>query len=153
MNYWLIKSEPDCYSIDDLKKDKKIPWNGVRNYQARNYMRDHMKLGDVALFYHSSTKLTGIYGVAKVVSKPHADVSATDPKDEHFDPKSTKEKPVWVLVDVSYIETFQRLVSIEEMRSHEELEAMVLLQKGSSLSVSPVTKKEFEYIKTLSRNK
>ena len=151
--YWLMKSEEDEYSIRDLCRDGVVPWFGVRNYQARNYMRDQMKIDDRVIFYHSNGKPSGAVGVGKIVSAPYPDETQFDRKSKYYYARATKEKPVWVLVDVSYIETFQRLVSIEEMRSHEELEAMVLLQKGSRLSVSPVTKKEFEYIKTLSRNK
>src|SRR6266516_4146075 len=101
MNYWLIKSEGSCYSIDDLKKDKRTAWTGVRNYQARNFMRDGMKVGDLVLFYHSSSDPTGIYGIVKVTSKPYPDRTALDKKDMHYDPKSTEENPIWMLVDVA----------------------------------------------------
>lgn len=146
MNHWLIKSEPDCYSIDDLKKDKRTPWNGVRNYQARNYMRDHMKAGDLALFYHSSTKLTGVYGIAKVVSKPHPDVSALNPKDEHFDPKSTKEKPIWECVDFAFVKKLARAVSLEEIKRDHKLGGIMVAQRGSRLSIQPVSSAHFERI-------
>ncbi len=146
MNHWLIKSEPDCYSIDDLKKDKKTPWNGVRNYQARNYMRDQMKVGDLALFYHSSTKLTGVYGIAKVVSKSHPDASALNPKDEHFDSKSTKEKPIWECVDFAFVKKLARAVSLEEIKRDHKLAGIMLARKGSRLSIQSVSSAHFNRI-------
>lgn len=152
MNYWLIKSEPDCYSIDDLKKDKKTPWNGVRNYQARNFMRDSMKIGDMALFYHSSTKTPGVYGVAKVTSVAHADESALNTKDEHYDPKSTKEKPIWECVDFAFVKKFPRAISLEEIKQDYKLEGIMVTQKGSRLSIQPVSRSHFERIVELSNN-
>lgn len=146
MNYWLIKSEPDCYSIDHLKKDKRTPWNGVRNYQARNFMRDSMKVGDLALFHHSSTKIPGVYGIAKVVSAPHPDMSAFDKKDEHYDPKSIKEKPTWICVDFAFVEKFPRLVSLEEIKRDSKLGGIMVAQVGSRLSIQPVSKSHFERI-------
>ena len=146
MNYWLIKSEGECYSIDDLKKDKKTSWNGVRNYQARNFMRDHMKMGDLALFHHSSSKPTGVYGVAKVTSKAHPDASALDPKDEHYDPKSTKENPIWECVDFTFVKKLARPVSLEEIKRDYTLEGIMVAKKGSRLSIQPVSKAHFERI-------
>src|SRR4051812_19228185 len=107
MNYWLIKSEPDCYSIEDFKKDKKTAWTGIRNYQARNFMRDGMKIGDGVLFYHSGANPPAVVGVAKVGSKPHPDTTALNVKDDHYDPKSTKDNPIWYCVDMSYVSTFR----------------------------------------------
>lgn len=150
MNYWLIKSEPDCYSIDDLKKDKKTPWNGVRNYQARNFMRDSMKVGDVALFYHSSTKIPGVSGIAKVVSTPHGDASAFDIQDEHYDPKSKKEKPTWICVDFAFVKKLPRLVSLEEIKKDHKLLGIMVAQTGSRLSIQPVSKLHFDRILELS---
>lgn len=151
MNYWLIKSEPECYSIDDLKKDKKTSWDGVRNYQARNFMRDNIKVGDIALFYHSNKKIPGVSGVAKVVSTPHPDQSAFDIKDEHYDPKSVKEKPTWICVDFAFVEKLSRLVSLEEIKRDHKLVGIMVAQKGSRLSIQPVSKNHFERILDLSR--
>jgi predicted RNA-binding protein with PUA-like domain len=156
--YWLIKSEGTCYSIDDLKKDKVTPWTGIRNYQARNFMRDSMQIGDLVLFYHSVSDPTGVYGVAKVVSKPHIDESALDPKDEHFDPAAVKrEKEIaaggktqkdhfWMLVDIAFVKKLKRVVSLHEMKLDPKLAGMVVLQKGSRLSVQPVSERHFTYI-------
>lgn len=146
MNYWLIKSEGDCYSIYDLKKDKKTAWNGVRNYQARNFMRDSMKIGDLALFYHSNSKPIGVYGVAKVASKVHTDMSALDSKDEHYDSKSTKEKPIWECVDFAFVKKLTRIVSLEEIKMDYKLEGIMVAKKGSRLSIQPVSKNHFERI-------
>jgi predicted RNA-binding protein with PUA-like domain len=142
--YWLLKSE--CYTIDDLKADKKTPWTGVRNYQARNFMRDNMSIGDEILFYHSNAEPSGIYGLAKVVSKPHADATAFDKKDDHFDPKSTKDKPIWECVDVAYFKKFKRPISLTELKQDPKLEGMAVTQRGSRLSVQPVAKEHFDYI-------
>lgn len=140
-----MKSEGDCYPISQLKKDKKSAWSGVRNYQARNYMKE-MEVGDAILFYHSSSKPLGVYGLAQVVKKAHADMSALDPNDEHFDPKSTQEKPIWECVDVGYVATFEKPVTMDEMKKVENLGKMKLFQKGSRLSILPVTKAEYEHI-------
>lgn len=146
MNYWLLKSEGDCYSIDDLKRDKKVAWTGVRNYQARNFMRDDMKVGDMILFYHSNAKPNGVYGIAKVASKPYPDPTAFDKKDEHYDPKSKKEKPTWILVDVAFVSKFKEPISLDEIKIDPRLEGMVVRQTGSRLSVMPVSEKHFNYI-------
>lgn len=149
--YWLMKSEPDVFSFSDLKKrpKKTEPWNGVRNYQARNFMRDEMQVGDLILFYHSSCEIPGVAGIAKVGSKPYADVTQFDSKSEYFDPKATKEEPRWFLVDVTFEEDLKALVSLEEMKKHEELAHMRLLQRGNRLSILPVTREEFLFIKKL----
>jgi predicted RNA-binding protein with PUA-like domain len=149
MNYWLIKSEGSCYSIDDLKKDKKVAWSGVRNYQARNFMRDGMKIGDLALFYHSSSSPNGVYGIAKVASEPHPDMTAFDKKDDHYDPKSKKENPTWMLVDIAYVEKFKYPVSLEEIKIDPALEGMMVRQIGSRLSIQPVSEKHFKYIRSI----
>lgn len=149
MKYWLMKSEPDVFSFDDLKKrpKKTEPWNGVRNYQARNFMRDEMSEGDLILFYHSSCEIPGVAGIAKVSSKKaYPDSTQFDSKSEYFDPKATAENPRWFLVDVSFEKDLSHLVSLEEIRKHKKLESMRLLQKGNRLSILPVTPEEFNYI-------
>jgi len=149
MNYWLMKSEEDEYSIDDLKRDKKVAWFGVRNYQARNFMRDSMKKDDLVFFYHSNGKPSGIVGVGKVVSLPYADATQFNPTSPYYEPKATKEKPIWMLVDIGYVKKYKHMLSITEMRALNKLEGMVLLQKGSRLSITPVSKKDFMYIDNL----
>ena len=146
MNYWLLKSEGDCYSIDDLKKDKKTAWTGVRNYQARNFMRDSMKVGDGVLFYHSNATPTGVYGIAKIVSTPHADETQFDIKDDHYDLKSKKENPTWVCVDIGFVKKFDEPVSLTEIKIDPKLEGMMVRATGSRLSVQPVSEKHFTYI-------
>ncbi len=149
MNYWLIKSEGDCYSIDDLKKDKRTPWSGIRNFQARNFMRDSMKVGDMALFYHSSgTKEnpTGVYGTAKVVSKPYSDSTQFDKKDNHYDPKSKKENPTWILVDMAFDSVFKHSVSLTQIKFEPKLRGIMVAQRGSRLSIQPISKEHFELI-------
>lgn len=144
--YWLIKSEGDCYSIDDLKKDKKTPWSGVRSYQARNFMKDEMSLGDLALFYHSNSKPSGVYGIAKVASKAHIDETQFDTKDEHYDPKSSKENPRWFCVDFSFVKKIKEPISLSELKLDPKLEGMYVRRKGDRLSIQPVSKKHFDYI-------
>jgi len=149
MNYWLMKSEEADYSIDDLKKDGETPWVGVRNYQARNYMSKSMKIDDRILFYHSNGKPSAVVGVGKVSSLPYPDKTQFDTKSKYYYPRATKENPVWVLVDITFLEKFKNLVSIEQLRNEKGLKNMKMLQSGSRLSVSPVTKNEFETIKKL----
>lgn len=149
--YWLIKSEGDCYPIDELKKDKKTSWSGVRNYQARNFMRDLMQNGDMALFYHSEDKPSGIYGLAQVCSAPHPDETQFDPLDEHFDPKSKKENPTWICVDLKFVEKFKHPISLAELKADPKLEGMRVRAKGDRLSVQPVSKRHFEYVLGLAR--
>ncbi len=149
MKYWLIKSEGDCYSIDHLKKDKRTAWEGIRNYQARNFMMRDMEVGDLLLFYHSITVPTGVYGVARVVSKAHPDQSQFDKKDMHFDPKATQSKPIWFCVDVAFSEKFKQPVSLEVIKKDPKLEGMVVRAKGSRLSVQPVSPEHFKYIQKL----
>ena len=153
-NYWLMKSEPASYSIDALKRDGKTGWSGVRNYQARNFMRDGMKVGDLILFYHSSgddKNPTGVAGIAKVSKPAHADASALDKNDDHYDPKSTKEEPIWLMVEIAFVEKFAKTVTLETLRKTKGLEAMQLLKRGQRLSVQPVTKEEFEIVKGLAK--
>lgn len=146
MNYWLIKSEPTCYSIDDLKRDKKTAWTGVRNYQARNYMARDMAVGDLVLFYHSTVGEIGVVGIAKVASKPHADLTALDKKDDHYDPKATKENPIWQCVDFSFVKKFNKVVTLPLIKANPNLKGIMVAQTGSRLSVQPVSPKHFEEI-------
>ncbi len=147
MAYWLMKSEPDEFSIDDLVAAPKqtTPWFGVRNYQARNYMRDHMKVGDGVLFYHSSCEIPGIAGIAKVASGAHPDQSQFDRKSEYYDPKSKRDEPRWMLVDVKLARK-TRLMPLDEMRGYRELAGMVTLKRGNRLSITPVTEREWNFI-------
>jgi predicted RNA-binding protein with PUA-like domain len=146
MKYWLIKSEGDCYPIDFLKKDKVTPWSGIRNYQARNFMRDDMSVGDLCLFYHSNAEPSGVYGVAKVASKPYPDATAFDKKDEHYDPMSSSEKPTWILVDMKYVSTLKNPVSLSDMKKTKALDGMLVTQKGMRLSIQPVSEKHFKKV-------
>jgi len=146
MQYWLLKSEGDCYSIDDLRRDKTTAWSGVRNYQARNFMRDHMKKGDLALFYHSSSKPSGIYGIAKIVSAAYPDDTQFDAKDDHYDATSKKIDPRWMCVDVAFVKKFPEPISLEEIKHDPHLEGMMVRQQGSRLSIQPVSEKHFNYI-------
>jgi predicted RNA-binding protein with PUA-like domain len=149
MNYWLLKSEPDSYSIDDFKKDKVTVWDNIRNYRARNIMRDEMKPGDLFFFYYSMSKGNGIVGIGKIIAVNLPDQSALDKKSEYFDPKATKEKNPWVAVKVKFVSKLKRVVSLEEIKRNPKLKNMVLL-KIARLSVQPVRKEEFEIIKKLS---
>ncbi|MDX1443431.1 MAG: EVE domain-containing protein [Gammaproteobacteria bacterium] len=155
MNYWLMKSEPDEFSIDDLKTfgKKGAHWDGVRNYQARNFMRDEMKVGDLAFFYHSNTKVPGIVGVMEIVREGYVDHTAFDPDDKHFDPKSDPEKPRWFMVDVAFRERFNDTVSLAELRENKALEDMLILRKGNRLSITPVTKKEWNEVMKMAQEK
>jgi len=148
MRYWLMKTEPSEFSLEDLKRAPKqtAPWDGVRNYQARNHMRDGMKLGDRILFYHSSTDPTAIVGTATVAREAYPDDSAWDRKSEYFDKRSTPERPVWVRVDVKFESEFAVPLTLAELRTIPELKDMVLLRKGMRLSVQPVTSPEFNAI-------
>lgn len=145
MRHWLMKTEPDAYSIDDLAADGKTHWDGVRNYQARNLMRDEMEVGDQVLFYHSQLRPPGVVGLAEVVSAAYPDHTAWDQDSKYFDPKSTPEEPRWFMVDVAFVRKFPRMVSINELRGHDRLQDMVLL-KRSRLSVQPVTQEQFEFV-------
>ncbi len=150
MQYWLMKSEPDEVSIDDVMsaKGKTVPWFGVRNYQARNFMRDAMKIGDGILFYHSSCPEPGIAGIAEVVSGPYPDATQFDPKSPYYDAKATQEQPRWISVDVKGVRK-TRLLSLAEMRTLPQLEDMVVLQKGSRLSITPVTPAQWKHVMAL----
>jgi predicted RNA-binding protein with PUA-like domain len=149
MNYWLLKSEADCYNIDALMRDKKTPWTGIRNYQARNFMRDHMTVGDLCLFYHSNgdkAHPTGVYGVAKVASKSRADMTAQDASDEHYDPKANPENPIWECIDIAYVSHLKHPVYLADIKLDPALTGIMVAAKGSRLSIQPVSKKHFEYI-------
>ena len=154
MNHWLFKSEPDEFSIDDLKKcpKKTEHWDGVRNYQARNMMRDDMKKGDLAFFYHSNCKEPGIVGVVKIVREAYPDHTAFDPNDPHFDPKSDPDSPRWFMVDVAFVRKFKRKIGLKELREYaeRELAELALLRRGNRLSVMPVSKKQWKFIESLS---
>jgi predicted RNA-binding protein with PUA-like domain len=145
MKYWLMKSEPSEVSIDDALRIGAAAWFGVRNYQARNFMRDQMQLGDGVLFYHSSCDEPGVVGIAEVASTPYPDATQFDTKSHYYDPKATVENPRWILVDVKAIRK-TRVLGLAEMRSNEDLASMVVLQKGSRLSITPVTATEWKAV-------
>ena len=155
MNYWLMKSEPDVFSFEDLKSRPKQtePWDGVRNYQARNFMRDAMKVGDPILFYHSNTTPPGVAGIAEVASEPYPDPTAFDKNSNYYDPKSHRDNPRWVLIDVRYKADLKRLVSLEEMKVMPELVDMRVLQRGNRLSITPVSKAEFQAVVAAARKR
>lgn len=148
MNYWLMKTEPTCFSIDDLKQKKVAPWDGVRNYQARNFMQS-MEKGDLVFIYHSNADTIGIAGIAKVAREAYPDHTSWDPKSEHPDPKSTPDNPRWFMVDVRFVKKFKHIIPLSELKNHKALANMKILQKGSRLSVTPVTSKEYSYIEKL----
>ncbi len=149
MAYWLMKSEPDVYSIDDLKKDKREPWDGIRNYQVRNMFRDQMKIGDLAFFYHSNCKPPAVVGIMSIVSKAYPDPTQFDPQSRYFDGKSDPENPRWLLVDVKYKRKLKREITLSELKEHKKLQDFRLTQRGNRLSVIPVTKKEWDLILNL----
>lgn len=149
--FWLMKSEPGVYSIEDLKKDGNTHWEGVRNYQARNLMRDEMTVGDAVLFYHSNATPTGVAGLARVSREAYPDFTCWDSQSRYFDPKSTEAEPRWVMVDIEFVEAFDRIVTLEEIRTEIALSSMPLVNR-SRLSVQPVTRKEFEMIVQMGRN-
>ncbi|MBX4195852.1 EVE domain-containing protein [Candidatus Parcubacteria bacterium] len=150
MKYWLIKSEPDCYSIDDFKKEKRASWSGVRNYQARNFIKE-MRKGDLALFYHSSTEPKAVVGIAKVVKEAYPDTTAFDKKSEYYEPKATKENPIWYQVDFAFAEKFKTPVTLSQIKIHPKLGGIHLAQQGSRLSVQPVSPAHFETIQKLGK--
>ncbi len=149
MQYWLMKSEPSEYSIDHLKRDKVEHWDGVRNYQARNMMRDQMKIGDLAFLYHSNCDEIGIVGVMTIHKESYPDHTAFDPNDKHYDPKSDPDKPRWFMVDVKYKRKMKRVISLQELRETKGLEDMALVRKGNRLSVMPVSEDEWNLILTM----
>ena len=139
MTNWLMKSEPDAYGIDDLERDRREPWDGIRNYQARNMMRDDMKIGDKVFFYHSNCKDVGVVGVMKVASKPYPDPTQFDPESNYYDPKSNPDDPRWCLVDVQFVKKLKRTISLAEIKAHPGLDDMILVRKGNRLSIMPVS--------------
>ena len=149
MNYWLMKSEPDAFSIDDLKAmpNKTEHWDGIRNYQARNMMRDDMEKGDLIFFYHSNAKTIGIVGIAKVMSEAYPDFTAFDPDGKYFDPKSDPDKPRWFMVDIKFVRKLKRTISLNELKQHSDMLAdMPLLRKGNRLSIMPVAEEHWNFI-------
>ena len=149
MNYWLLKSEPGVFSIDNLaaRPNQTEPWDGVRNYQARNLLRDQMRRGDRAFFYHSNTEIPGIVGVVEIVREGYPDDTAFDPENKYYDPKSTPANPRWYRVDVKLVRKFERIITLAELRSHaERLGDLMLLRRGNRLSVMPVTAEQWEFI-------
>jgi len=144
-----MKSEPDCFSIDDLKKEKITIWDGVRNYQARNMMRDQMKKNDLAFLYHSNCDDIGIVGLMTIHREGYPDHTAFDKKDKHYDPKSDPDNPRWIMVDVKYKRKLKRTITLQELKTHKKLEGMQLLQKGNRLSIMPVSKEHWDYILAL----
>lgn len=148
MHYWLMKSEPDVFGIEDLKRRPNATehWDGVRNYQARNMLRDAMKKGDQAFFYHSSCAEPGIVGIMEIVRPGYPDDSAWNPDSDHYDPKSTPEHPIWYMVDVRHRRTLRRCITLQELKRHPQLDGMALLKRGSRLSIIPVTPAQWRFI-------
>ena len=153
MPSWLMKSEPDVFSFAQLRQRRKEPWTGVRNYQARNFMRDEMKIGDTILFYHSSCDEPGIQGLAKVASKPYPDPTQFEKGGEYFEPRATQDKPVWWLVDVAWVKNFVQPVSLEVIRNEKRLSQMLMLRPGNRLSITPVSETEVKVIRALSERR
>jgi predicted RNA-binding protein with PUA-like domain len=149
MNHWLMKSEPDAFSIDDLKRRKQEPWDGVRNYQARNFMRDDMRPGDQVFFYHSNCAEPGIVGIATVATDAYPDPSQFDPKSKYFDPASSRDNPRWMLVDVKFARKLKRTITLKELQAQAALAEMPLLRKGNRLSVMPVSAEHWRFILAL----
>jgi predicted RNA-binding protein with PUA-like domain len=148
--YWLVKSEPDVFSIDDLARDGRTSWEGVRNYQARNHMLA-MQLGDLALYYHSNAEPSGVAGVCEVVRLAYPDPTQFDPKSDYHDAGSKPDEPRWQMVDVGFVEKLPRLVPLDELKREAALEGMILLQKGTRLSVTPVSREHFEHVRAMGR--
>ena len=153
MNHWLLKSEPGTFSIDALRKAPKqtTAWDGVRNYQARNMLRDSMKKGDLAFFYHSSCECPGITGIVRIVKDGYPDASAFDPRHHHFDADSKADLPRWFVVDVKFVRKFDRIITLDALRPHaaKALKDFILLRRGNRLSVMPVTQKDWNFVLTL----
>ncbi len=146
MAYWLMKSEPDAYSIDDLERDGREMWDGIRNYQARNMMRDDMRVGDEVIFYHSACKEPAAVGIMKIASEPYPDPTQFDPRSKYHDPKSSKDDPRWHLVDVEFVRKFSRPLTLKELRTEPGLEGMILLRRGNRLSITPVDKQHWNLL-------
>jgi predicted RNA-binding protein with PUA-like domain len=152
MNYWLMKSEPSTFGIDHLAKAKNrtSAWDGVRNFQARNYMRE-MQVGDLAFFYHSSTEVPGVAGIVKIVREAYPDPTAFDPKNDHYDADSDPAAPRWLMVDVQLVRKFDEVVALDQLRAHAsgKLKNMIVLKRGNRLSITPVTKTEWQHVESL----
>jgi predicted RNA-binding protein with PUA-like domain len=146
MQHWLMKSEPDAYGIDDLERDGRTMWDGIRNYQARNMMRDQMRIGDEVFFYHSSCDVPGVVGIMRVASEPHPDPTQFDPQSKYFDPKSDPANPRWCLVDVEFERRLSRTIPLTELREDPELDGMILLRRGNRLSIMPVDGRHWDRV-------
>jgi len=148
---WLLKTEPEVYSIDDLRRDRRTGWDGVRNFQARNFMRDAMKVGDPVLLYHSNAEPPGVVGLGRVAGGPRPDPTAFDPRSDGHDPKSRRGAPTWMMVEVEFVEKFPAIVSLEVLRAERRLAGMPLLARGQRLSVQPVSREHLEVVLGLAR--
>lgn len=153
LRYWLMKCESDAYTIDDLERDGRTSWEGVRNYQARNFLRDQMQVGDKVLFYASNATPSGVTGLAEVVRAGYPDATAWTPGHDYFDEASTPASPVWYMVDIGFAERFPATVALETLKQTPGLETMMVTQKGSRLSVQPVTRSEFDIVVKLGRRR
>lgn len=146
IHYWLMKSEPLAFSIEDLQREGFTEWDGVRNYQVRNMMRDQMRVGDLAFIYHSNTKTPGIVGLCRICSEAKPDLSQWDPTSEYYDPKSPQDNPYWLMVEVEFVEKFSYLISLQTLKKQPQLSEMIILQKGNRLSITPLTHEQFTHI-------
>ena len=151
--HWLMKTEPGTYSIDDLERDGQTAWEGVRNYQARNLLRDQMSVGDLVLFYHSVAKEKGVVGIARVCKEGYPDKYAFDKRSKYFDPKSRPDDPTWFLVDIEFVEKFPEVVTLATLKSTPALEGMMVTRRGARLSVQPVEKQHFEVVRKLAKRR
>ncbi|HEX7814924.1 EVE domain-containing protein [Dyella sp.] len=151
ISHWLMKSEPDTFSIDDLARKGQEPWDGVRNYQARNFMRDGMRVGDKVFFYHSNCAEPGIVGVAEIATDAYADPSQFDPKSDYFDGASTRDNPRWLLVEVKFVRKLKRTITLDELKRQPALADMALVRKGNRLSVMPVEDADWKHILALEK--
>jgi len=152
MKYWLMKSEPDVYGIDQLKADGTTCWEGIRNYQARNFMRDDMAVGDRVLFYHSRSKPPGVAGIAEITRAAYPDHFALDPDHKYYDARSSEDNVRWVMVDLGWVETFDRLVSLAELKADDALDGMLVIKKGQRLSVQPVEDRHYARVLQMARS-
>ena len=151
MKYWLMKNEPEDYSIDNLKNDKTQPWDGIRNYQVRNMIRDDMKKGDYAFFYHSNCETPGIYGLMEICKESYSDHTAFNKKAKYYDKKSKPEAPTWLMVDVKFKRKLKKVISLTELKSHKKLSNMKVVQRGNRLSITEVSKQDWLYILSLEK--
>jgi len=151
--YWLMKTEPEIYSIDDLERDGSTSWEGVRNFQARNLLRDDMRKGDLVLFYHSVAKEKGVAGIARVSRAGYPDPHAFDKRSRYHDPKSTRDEPTWYAVDLEFVEKFPRVVALDTLKKTKALAGMMVTRRGARLSVQPVEKEHFEIVRKLGRGR